>query len=53
LVYDPDKKGFFSLSKKATTSDYFVGDIVKVSEKFLKTFAQDENRHSPPAEEIK
>ena len=31
LVYDPDKKGFFSLSKKVTTSDYLIGDIVKVS----------------------
>jgi hypothetical protein len=36
LVYNPSKKGFFSLKKQEETEDYFEGQVYKVTKDFLQ-----------------
>lgn len=47
LIFDPDKKGFFSVGKKETPSDYFEGNLVEVSPNWLDSFIKKKKKEGP------
>ena len=48
MIYNPNKKGMFSIGKQENPSDYFEGTIVEVKPEFMKTFI--EKKKKPPTD---
>lgn len=40
IVFDPNKKGFFSIGKQEKPSDYFEGVLYEVLPDFMATFVK-------------
>ena len=44
LIYNPNKKGLFSIGKQENPSDYFEGTVVEVKPQFMKSFIEKKNK---------
>ena len=51
LSYNPNKKGFFSLGKAETPSDYFEGTLKKVTKDFMEEFESKKTKSGPGQKE--
>lgn len=38
VTYNPDKKGFFSFKKQASSEDFYKGGVYRVTDEFIQDF---------------
>ena len=53
IVFDPAKKGFFSVGKQARPSDYFEGTIWEVKPQFMAKFLAGKRREPEEKQRLK
>ena len=53
IVFDPAKKGFFSIGKQEKPSDYFEGTIYEVKPEFMNKFINGKRREPEEKERVK